>query len=71
MAQFDSLIIFTLIWSLILTLILHYTVLLKLVIPNFFGVKKVREKKLNYSASDYLNSNSTVKIGISYHNASF
>jgi hypothetical protein len=48
MAQFDSLIIFPLVWSLLLTLLLNYNILLEVVIPNFFGAKKFREKKLDF-----------------------
>ena len=69
MAQFDSLIIFSLIWSLLLTLILHYNVLLSTVLPNFFGIKKFREKKLN-SPTFYnsLNPNLGLKVNNSYNN---
>jgi hypothetical protein len=49
MAQFDSLIILPLLWSLLLTLFIHYNIILKNVIPNFFGAKKFRGKKLNFS----------------------
>jgi hypothetical protein len=68
MAQFDSLIIFPLLWSLLLTLIFHYNVLLNTIIPNFFGVKKFREKKLNSPAFyNFLNSNLGVKVNNSYN----
>jgi hypothetical protein len=46
MAQFDSIIIFPLLWSLLITLVLHYNILLETIIPNFFGAKKFRAKKL-------------------------
>jgi hypothetical protein len=49
MAQFDSLIIFPLIWSLLIALFIHYNILFESIIPNFFGVKKFREKKLDFS----------------------
>lgn len=69
MAQFDSLIIFSLIWSLLLTLVLHYNVLLSIIIPNFFGVKKFREKKLNSPAFyNFLNTNLGLKVNNSYNN---
>lgn len=68
MAQFDSLIIFSLVWSLLLTLGFHYNILLNTIIPNFFGVKKFREKKLN-SPSFYnsLNSNLGLNLTNSYN----
>lgn len=47
MAQFDALIIFPLIWSLLFVLFLHYKMSIEMLIPNFFGTKKFREKKLN------------------------
>lgn len=65
MAQFDSLIIFPLIWSLLFVLILHYNVSIKTLIPSFFGVKKFREKKL-YSSSVYGLFNSTVETKADY-----
>lgn len=46
MAQFDSLIIFPLLWSLLLVLFLYYNMSLEILIPDFFGTKKFREKKL-------------------------
>jgi len=69
MAQFDSLIIFSLTWSLLLTLVLHYNVLLSTVLPNFFGIKKFREKKLS-SPTFYnsLNSNIGLNVNNSYNN---
>nr|YP_010533577.1 ATP synthase F0 subunit 8 [Gomphonema parvulum]UXX44728.1 ATP synthase F0 subunit 8 [Gomphonema parvulum] len=67
MAQFDSLIIFPLIWSLLLTLTFHYIFLLNTIIPNFFGVKKFREKKLEFSLNNFSTFNSTVKTSNSYN----
>lgn len=55
MAQFDSIIIYPLLWSLLLTLFLHYNILLKNVIPNFFGANKYRTKKLESVFSYYKN----------------
>ena len=49
MPQFDFLIIFPLIWSLLFTLVLYYVMSIKILIPNFFGVKKFREKKSSVS----------------------
>lgn len=67
MAQFDSLIIFPLIWSLLFVLIIHYNISLEILIPDFFGVKKFREKKLDSpSFYEFLNSNLEVKLGHSY-----
>jgi len=47
MAQFDSLIIFPLIWSSLFVLFLHYTMSIEMLIPFFFGAKKFRGKKLD------------------------
>jgi hypothetical protein len=67
MAQFDSLIIFPLIWSLLFTLVFHYTIIIKLVIPNFLEVKKFREKKL-YSPKffEFFNLDFDIKLNKSY-----
>ena len=46
MAQFDSLIIFVLILSLIFVLILHYDIVLEILVPNVTETKKFIEKKL-------------------------
>ena len=68
MAQFDSLIIFSLIWSLLLTLAFHYNFLLNTILPNFFGIKKFREKKLNSpSFYNYLNENLGLNVNNSYN----
>nr|YP_009115288.1 ATPase subunit 8 [Berkeleya fennica]AJA05809.1 ATPase subunit 8 [Berkeleya fennica] len=71
MAQFDSLIIFPLIWSSLFVLFLHYTMSIKMLIPHFFGAKKFREKKLD-SPVFYgsLKSNIEVKSDYSYNIAS-
>jgi hypothetical protein len=45
MAQFDSLIVLPLILSLLVVLALHYNISIGLIIPDFFEVKKFREKK--------------------------
>ena len=47
MAQFDSLIISSLVWSLTLLLIIYYFVTIEVLIPDFFGSKKFREKKFS------------------------
>jgi len=46
MAQFDPLIIFSLIWSIVLILIAYYKLSIEVLIPLFSGVKKFSEKKL-------------------------
>lgn len=46
MAQFDSLIIFPVLWSLLLVLFLYYGLSLQILIPDFFGTQKFRDKKL-------------------------
>jgi hypothetical protein len=69
MAQFDSLIIFPLIWSLLFVLIFHYSISIEMLIPDFFGTKKFREKKaLSPSFSIFLKKNSEVQIDSSYNN---
>lgn len=52
MAQFDNLIIFPLIWSLIVFLFFYYLISIKITIPNFFETFKFREKQLNLSSED-------------------
>jgi hypothetical protein len=47
MAQFDSLIIFPVLWSLLLVLFLYYGFSLQILIPDFFGTQKFRDKKLS------------------------
>jgi hypothetical protein len=47
MAQFDSLIIFSLLWSLAFVLFFYYAMSIEILIPDFFGTKKFRDKKLN------------------------
>lgn len=47
MAQFDTLIIFPLIWSLTLVLVAYYQLSIEILIPQFAGIGKFREKKLN------------------------
>lgn len=67
MAQFDSLIILPLILSLIVVLIFHYNMSIEVIIPDFFGVKKFREKKSD-SPSFYMffNDNAGVNLKNSY-----
>jgi hypothetical protein len=67
MVQFDSLIIFPLIWSLFLTLTFYYIFLLNTIIPNFFGVKKFRGKKLEFSLNNFSTFNSTVITSNSFN----
>jgi hypothetical protein len=72
MAQFDSLIIFPLLWSLVFVLFLYYSMSIEILIPTFFGTKKFREKKLDSSAFfAFFKSNSEVKSNYSYSNVSF
>jgi len=46
MAQFDSLIILPLLWSLIFILIVYYKLSIEFLIPAFCEVKKFRVKKI-------------------------
>jgi len=72
MAQFDSLIIFPLIWSLLFVLFLYYSMSIEILIPSFFGTKKFREKKLGSSAFfEFFKDNGEVKSSYSYSNVSF
>jgi len=51
MAQFDPLIILPLIWSLILVLTAYYRLSIETLVPQFAGMGKFREKKLNSLSS--------------------
>ena len=62
MAQFDTLIIFPLIFSLILSLVSYYYVSIKITIPNFFEVKKFRKKTLKSSFFFYFLKTTTFLI---------
>jgi hypothetical protein len=67
MAQFDSLIILPLILSLLIVLILHYNMSIEILIPDFFGVKKFREKKSDSpSFYEFFNENRGVNLINSY-----
>jgi len=67
MAQFDSLIIFPLLWSLLFVLFLYYSMSIEILIPAFFGTKKFREKKLASSAFfEFFNDNLEVKSNYQY-----
>jgi hypothetical protein len=65
MAQLDSLIIFSILWSLLIILFMYYTISIEKLIPAFFGVKKFRGKKLN-SPNFYMFKNS-LKFSNSYN----
>jgi len=70
MAQFDALIIFPLIWSLLFVLFIHYKMSIEMLIPDFFGTKKFREKKLDSSAFfDFFTKISKVDVAYSYAGA--
>ena len=60
MAQFDPLIIFPIIWSLTLVLAAYYRLSIEILIPQFAGIGKFREKKL--SSLDSFNSFNTSLI---------
>ena len=72
MAQFDSLIIFPLLFSLFLTITFYYYISIKTKIPNFFEIKKYRKKILKTS-SFYLffNRNTPLDSKSSYKQAVF
>jgi len=62
MAQFDSLIIFPLLFSLLLTISFYYYVSIKIKIPNFFEIKKFRKKALDSSSFYFFFNNNTPTI---------
>jgi hypothetical protein len=67
MPQFDSLIIFPLVWSLLFTLVMYYSLSIKVLIPDFFGTKKFREKKMAaLSFSRFFKENAEVQQSGSY-----
>jgi len=69
MAQFDSLIIFPLIWSLLFVLFFYYSISIEILIPSFFGTKKFRTKKLNLgSFFGLFKNNLKVRNNSSYNN---
>lgn len=63
MAQFDPLIIFPLVWSLILVLAVYYRLAIEILIPQFAGIGKFREKKRNsLSSFSSFNTSSISKV---------
>ena len=66
MAQFDSLIVLPLIFSMLIVLIFHYNISIQTIIPDFFGIKKFRIKKLD---SSYFPSSKHNRIGINLANS--
>jgi hypothetical protein len=48
MAQFDPLIIFSLLWTLVVILAFHYGQTIKFIVPTLLGIKKFREKKFDF-----------------------
>jgi hypothetical protein len=67
MPQFDFLVIFPLIWSLLITLVLYYSLSIKILIPLFFGVRKFREKKIAVlSFSKFFKKNPEIQKNVSY-----
>ena len=70
MAQFDALIIFPLIWSLLFVLFFHYRISIEMLIPDFFGTKKFREKKLDSPVFfSFFTKTSKIDIECSYMGA--
>jgi hypothetical protein len=55
MAQFDTIIIFPIIWSLILVLIVNYFLIIKIILPRFIGLLKFRNKLIKSSKPAILN----------------
>ena len=72
MAQFDTLIIFPLLFSLLTTLFFYYYITIKITIPNFFEVKKFRKKTLNSSFFHlFFNDNTLLNSKNSYKQTIF
>lgn len=66
MSQFDSLIISPIIFSLIIFLALYLNIIMEVIIPDFFGTKKFREKKNNlYEFYKFFNKNTETKTASS------
>lgn len=61
MAQFDPLIIFPLIWSLVLVLVAYYQLSIEVLIPQFAEGGKFREKKLS-SLNTYIAFNNSLIV---------
>ena len=68
MAQFDFLIILPILFALLITLAFYYKISLTVCVPNVFGVKKFRWKKLNsvyfykvFYSSQKINTNNSYK----------
>jgi len=71
MAQFDSLIILPLLWSLLFILFFYYNMSIEILIPDFFGTKKFREKKLNsVKFFSFFKENDAIKSNNLYNNVS-
>jgi hypothetical protein len=67
MAQFDSLIIFPLLWSLLFTLFFYYNMSIEILIPDFFGTGKFREKKLGSASVFLVSLNKILKLLSTHH----
>lgn len=66
MAQFDSLIISPILFSLILFLALYHNLTMTILIPDFFGAKKFRGKKISlYQFYRFFNENTETKTASS------
>jgi hypothetical protein len=65
MAQFDSLIVFPLIWSLLLILVFYYTISIEMLIPDFFWSQKFRKIFITFFSA-FLKENSEVQRDSSY-----
>ena len=59
-------------WSLVFVLFLYYSISIEILIPDFFGTKKFREKKLDLSVSfELFKEILEVKSDRSYSNVSY
>ena len=68
MAQFDSLIILPLILSLLIIIFIYYHISIKIIIPDYCGVKKFRKKKSNspFFCLFFKNNNTAINLTSSY-----
>jgi hypothetical protein len=49
MAQFDTLLIFPILWSLIIIFIFNYSLIIHVILPEFFSLLKFRKKIIKIS----------------------
>ena len=55
MAQFDIILIFPILWSLVLTLLINYYLIIKVILPKFISLLKFRNKLVKTNKPNILN----------------